>query len=397
MPAGDFEYKVVVNQSFAENYGAGGAPGGANIMITGTGGTVTFTYSHLTHIISDNTPKSVTAERAAHWVRRDLIAWNLPDARQGFSYRLFWAAEGGLKNEDGTITGGSSAPLRLVSAGLPAPVRGEFPHLASAEALRVPASARRRVQEIVTGEVAVAAFDRSGKLVSVTGVQLPGVLDDVYRGAQKRSLGPTWRRSRPTLALWAPTAKNVTLLLDPVGAAPERRVTMRRDADGVWSARGPAGWRDASYLFEVTVYAPSTGTVVVNRVTDPYSVALTTNSRYSVLADLDDPSLEPAGWNRIAKPELPKPEHSSIYELHVRSPSPTRRSPLRTVAPIWPSPTDAATGCATCGSLRVPASTPCTCFRSTTSPRSRSADPSSRCRRATSLPCRPAASASRNA
>ena len=82
-------------------------------------------------------------------------------------------------------------------------------------------------------------------------------------------------------------------------------------------ADGPA-WRNARYLFEVTVYAPTTGTVVVNRVTDPYSVALTTNSQHSVLADLNDRALKPAGWNRLAKPALPKPEYSSIYELHVR-------------------------------------------------------------------------------
>ena len=66
------------------------------------------------------------------------------------------------------------------------------------------------------------------------------------------------------------------------------------------------------------MYAPTTGTVVVNRVTDPYSIALTTNSQRSVLANLDHPTLKPAGWNRLTKPALPKPEYSSIYELHVR-------------------------------------------------------------------------------
>ena len=57
---------------------------------------------------------------------------------------------------------------------------------------------------------------------------------------------------------------------------------------------------------------------MVNKVTDPYSVALTTNSTRSVLVDLNSPSLKPAGWGRLAKPALPKPENSTIYELHVR-------------------------------------------------------------------------------
>jgi pullulanase-type alpha-1,6-glucosidase len=318
VPAGAFEYKAAINESFDENYGAGGAQGGANIPLTAPGGEVTFTYNHITHVITDDLPRSVTSQQAAHWVTRNLIAWDLPDEREGFSYRLYWAAEGGLTNEDGTITGGSSFPLELVSSGLPASVRREFPHLASYEVLRVPASVRSRIQTILTGQIAVAAFDTNGGLVSATGVQLPGVLDDVYRGAQNRSLGPTWHRGRPTLAVWAPTAKNVTLLLDPAGAAPERRVAMRRDADGVWSVRGRPAWRNARYLYEIRVYAPTTGTVVVNRVTDPYSVALTTNSQRSVLANLNDRALKPAGWNRLAKPVLPKPEYSSIYELHVR-------------------------------------------------------------------------------
>ncbi len=318
VPAGGFEYKVAINESFDENYGAGGAQGGANIPLTAPGGEVTFTYNRTTHVITDDLPRSVTAQQAAHWVTRDLIAWDLPAEREGFSYRLYWAAEGGLTNDDGTITGGSSFPLELVSSGLPASVRREFPHLASYEALRVPASVQSRIEAILTGQLAVAVFDANGGLVSATGVQLPGVLDDVYRGAQRRSLGPTWRHGRPTVAVWAPTAKSVTLLLDRAGTAPERRVAMRRDTNGVWSVRGTAAWRDARYLYEVTVYAPTTGTVVANRVTDPYSVALTTNSQRSVLADLDDRALKPAGWNRLAKPALPKPEYSSIYELHVR-------------------------------------------------------------------------------
>ena len=38
VPAGSYEYKVALNDSWDENYGAGGAPGGANIAITAPGG-----------------------------------------------------------------------------------------------------------------------------------------------------------------------------------------------------------------------------------------------------------------------------------------------------------------------------------------------------------------------
>jgi pullulanase/glycogen debranching enzyme len=74
----------------------------------------------------------------------------------------------------------------------------------------------------------------------------------------------------------------------------------------------------ASYLFEVDVYVPAEDEVVTNTVTDPYALALTTDSARGVIVDLDDPSLRPAGWSSLAKPDLAQPEDSTIYELHVR-------------------------------------------------------------------------------
>ena len=32
------------------------------------------------HVVSDDTPKILGAERAAHWLRRGLVAWDLPYA-----------------------------------------------------------------------------------------------------------------------------------------------------------------------------------------------------------------------------------------------------------------------------------------------------------------------------
>ena len=85
MPTGGFEYKAAINESFDENYGAGSALDGANIPITAPGGAVTSTDDYATHVISDDLPRSITADRAAHGVRRDLLAWNLPEARSRVS------------------------------------------------------------------------------------------------------------------------------------------------------------------------------------------------------------------------------------------------------------------------------------------------------------------------
>jgi len=51
-PAGTYEYKIAVDRSWDENYGAGGEPDGANISLTTSGGAVTFTYDTATHLVT---------------------------------------------------------------------------------------------------------------------------------------------------------------------------------------------------------------------------------------------------------------------------------------------------------------------------------------------------------
>src|SRR3954454_22110502 len=172
VPAGSYEYKVAINNSFAENYGADGQPGGANIPITAAGGAVTFTYDESTHRITDDTAKPLMARRGAHWVRERLLAWKLPAQRAGFTYRLHAAPEGGLRINGDAISGGTSYPLTLDDAGLPADVRAQFPQLASYQALRLGADARRLAPSLLTGELVVAAYDANGALVRSSGEPL---------------------------------------------------------------------------------------------------------------------------------------------------------------------------------------------------------------------------------
>jgi pullulanase-type alpha-1,6-glucosidase len=313
IPAGEHEVKVTHGLSWAENYGAGGVPNGPNIpfFVAADGDRTTFSYVLATHVLTvaaGNPPPNLREQRA-QWLERDLVALDLPEDAGGWTFRLHHAPDGGLVTTPDGVTGGSELPLTLDPAGLPAEIRQRYPHLSAYEALRVGAA---DVPAILTGQVVVAAYDAAGRLADATGVQLHGVLDDLYGGAYDEELGPTWHGSRPSLALWAPTAKNVTLLLN------ERRVAMRRDAEGVWRAKGHPSWRDARYAFEVTVYVPAEDEVVTNVVTDPYSLGLTTNAERSILVDLDDRALRPHGWDRLAKPALGRPENTTIYELHVR-------------------------------------------------------------------------------
>ena len=96
------------------------------------------------------------------------------------------------------------------------------------------------------------------------------------------------------------------------------RWVKRDDTTGVWSVTGPTSWKNKPYRYVVKVWAPSVRKVVTNKVTDPYSVALTANSERSLVVDLDDNSLAPGGWSTLTKPKAVPLKDAQIQELHVR-------------------------------------------------------------------------------
>ncbi len=321
VPAGDYEFKVALNGSFDENYGDGGAPGGANIPVSAPGGPVTFTYDHASHVIADDVPDRVDARAGAHWLSEGTIAWELGEAPEGTTYRLYSARHGGLTLDGTDLVGGTWVELRRDADGL-GDLATAYPHLAELDALEVPRKAQRRVSQLLKGQLVVAAVDSSGAVTATSGVQTAGVLDDVYSRAVRRDLGLTWDGRRPQLALWAPTARGVDVhvFAEGSGGNPVAVVPMRSRRDGTWTLTGDRSWRGASYLYEVEVYVPETGRVERNLVTDPYSVGLSTNSERSLFVDLAtyDRALAPAGWSRLDKPTVSRPEDLSLYELHVR-------------------------------------------------------------------------------
>ncbi|GAA2642838.1 pullulanase-type alpha-1,6-glucosidase [Streptomyces spororaveus] len=244
----------------------------------------------------------------AVWIDRDTLAWNAPATAA--SVQLLASREGAVKAENGTLTG-SARWLRLNRTELTAAQKQKFPHLAAYGAYTVDPRDRDRVREALRGQLVASARAANGAVLAATGVQLAGVLDDLY--ATTASLGPVFKDGRPTLSVWAPTAQQVSLELDG------RTVAMRRDdATGVWSVRGERSWTGKRYRYDVTVWAPSTRQVVRNLVTDPYSTALTADSVHSLVVDLADPKLAPPGWKTLRKPAPVPFTSAQIQELHIR-------------------------------------------------------------------------------
>ncbi|MCD4686468.1 MAG: pullulanase-type alpha-1,6-glucosidase, partial [Anaerolineae bacterium] len=338
VPPGEYEAKVAYNQSWDLNYGMDGAPGGANIpfSVPGVGHDVTFSYNTgdnvMTITVSEEpvaTQEDIDAVMAgavvgdlsttkAYWVAADTIAWKVePEVA---IYKLHYSPDATLMIEDGVVVGGEDISLRLDRDGLSADILARFPHLAGYTAFHIKADDLALVPDILRGQFAVSVKGTGGKITDATALQIPGVLDDLY--AYDGELGVVWDGAVPTLNVWAPTAQNVRLHLFD-GPDPDAEATvldMARDAEsGVWSITGAPDWSYAFYLYEVTVFAPSTGQIETNLVTDPYSLSLATNSTRSQIVDLlNDTTLMPDGWQKLTKPVLEAPEDIVLYELHVR-------------------------------------------------------------------------------
>lgn len=267
----------------------------------------------------------------AHWLTRQFIA--LPgDFDASTTFTLHYDPRGFMQVTPEGLRGGAEIPLEFAAPSLPVDLAARYPHLQDAALLQVPDDHLVAVPDILKGQIAVRAVGSNGDIIKLTGVQIPGVLDDLY--ANDQPLGVVWDQDIPSLHLWAPTAKSVSLVLfnentiQPPGSASTenpnhsaygRSYTMNWDpTTGIWSIQGEPSWRNKFYQFALEIFVPQEGSVLTNYVTDPYSFSLSTNSTYSQIIDLSDPALKPAGWDQLTKPTLRQFNDIVLYELHVR-------------------------------------------------------------------------------
>ncbi len=255
------------------------------------------------------------SQAEAHWLREDTLALDTSGLPEDAQYSLIYAADAGLSAES---LAGDEFPLTLDEDGLSEEVRTDFPHLA--EYGRLELADPPNAPDLLRGQLAVVVRDSEGTLLRATGVQIPGVLDDLYaEAAYDEPLGVVWDGDAPTVRVWAPTAQNVRLhLFESLDSEAEVQAMTFDDTTGIWSVTGNSDWNEQYYLLETTVYAPTTQQIETNLVTDPYSHALAQNSTHSQIVDLQSAELQPEGWTSLEKPPLASTRDSSVYELHMR-------------------------------------------------------------------------------
>ncbi|MFF2307706.1 pullulanase-type alpha-1,6-glucosidase [Streptomyces sp. NPDC058128] len=248
----------------------------------------------------------------AQWIDRNTVVWKVK-ATEATSQQLVYAKDGGITVTDGALNT-EGQWLRLDRTALTDAQKAKYPHLAEYPAFTVDPRDTDRVRASLRGQLIATQRAANGALLAATGVQTAGVLDDLYaKKATGAALGPVFRGGRVGLSVWAPTAQSVALELDG------RTLPMRRDdTSGVWSVTGPASWTGKPYRYVVKVWAPTVQKIVTNKVTDPYSTALTTDSARSLAVDLTDPKLAPAGWRGLRKPAAVPLRDAQIQELHIR-------------------------------------------------------------------------------
>jgi len=268
-------------------------------------------------ISTGGAPKGSLSSQNAVWVNADTLVWKVSASPQ-YTYSLFYSPDGILELTSDGISNGIEIPLTFQTSKLSQEILTKFSYLNRLPSFRISSPDLEQLRDVLKGQVAIQARDIKGKVIDVTGVQIPGALDALYN--YDGPLGVSFDDNIPTLRVWAPTALSVNLkLFADSETNTTRTIPMTWDsATGVWKLTGTSDWYGQFYLFEVQVFVPSSGKIETNLVTDPYSLSLSTNSKRSQVIDLNDPNLKPSSWDNLGKPILVAPEDIIVYELHVR-------------------------------------------------------------------------------
>jgi pullulanase-type alpha-1,6-glucosidase len=265
-------------------------------------------------------PELDPARSLAVFLDRTTIAMPEGFAGRATTFTLVGSAGGSARRAGDEIVGEFTAlPLTPRPGGLFQAQSRRFPHLRAYSAFSVRELGDAALGYLLRGQLLVVGRDDDGRVAAVTGVQLPGVLDDLYAEAADAELGVVMADERPLLSVWAPTARTVGLELFREPGDEPKVLPMDRDgATGVWSIAGKRKWLGRYYRYRVEVWHPAAQRIVTTSVTDPYSLALAVDSTHSLLVDLADPALMPPGWETLAKPPAVAPARMQIAEVSIR-------------------------------------------------------------------------------
>lgn len=265
---------------------------------------------------------SAPANARAYWLSKQLIRWPATEATGTF--KLYYSGTAQIATPTGGVVTGAEGFIALQSVGqqLPQPVALRFLYVAPGSNFAVADPDLPRLTELHKKQIVLVRETAGGIVQDATLLQIAGAMDEIYAPARDAVLGLNITASTTGFKLWAPTAQRVAVCVysSGAGAMLEQQNLIADNVTGVWSQTFTGDLSGRYYTYLVDVFVPGVG-IVRNRVTDPYSISLTTDSKRSYIANLNAENLKPTGWNTppiAARAKVAAQTDMSIYELHVR-------------------------------------------------------------------------------
>ncbi|HWV14691.1 MAG TPA: alpha-1,6-glucosidase domain-containing protein [Cellvibrio sp.] len=270
-------------------------------------------------------PASSRYQSRAYWLNRQVAKW--PGVKGPGKFSLYYSGTGQIVAVAGKKVTGAEGALTLevaatnAAAGLSSEIAARFKYVPAGTLLKLKNADLSRLNDLHKRQLILVQENTKGEVINATGLQAAGALDDLYAGAKAvADLGVSVNAPNTGFKLWAPTALQVSVCIYDrgTGVAKSADAMQWDSATGIWSLTKPADLSGNYYRYMVDVLVNGVG-VVRNRVTDPYSISLTTDSKRSYITRLDAAKLLPVGWDSTP---IPNTVHAatdmSVYELHVR-------------------------------------------------------------------------------
>jgi pullulanase len=264
---------------------------------------------------------SKAIDARAIWFSSAIVRW--PGVAANDHFRIYFSERGQIISNIGEKVRGAdgSVSLRVSDTMRSAALAERFKYVNAGATLELTSVGAKQRRLLHRKQLLLVRESASGRALDSTALQSPGALDDLYAEASSiDDLGVSLNLQIAKFKLWAPTAQRVSLCIYKDGLAQAKRIEpLKLDiASGVWVADVAANLAGYYYVYLVDVHVNGVG-VVRNRVTDPYSISLSTDSKRSYIANIDDTHLQPAGWSEHKLNNRVKhATDMTIYELHVR-------------------------------------------------------------------------------
>jgi pullulanase-type alpha-1,6-glucosidase len=257
----------------------------------------------------------------AVWLNRQLVKW--PGAYGSGVFRLYYSEQGRMVAFPNARVEWADGWLSLdnFAGSVPPEIATRFKYVADGPVLALRESDLDKLPGLHRQQLLLVKENGSGQIQDVTAIQVAGALDDLFTAAANvANLGVSIARDTTHFRVWAPTTSRVSLCVYRTGASKALQVAgMHGDPrTGIWSLGLPTDLSGKYYTYIVDVFVPGIG-LVRNRVTDPYSISLSADSKRSYIANLESARLKPSGWEATVSHErVTVPTDMVIYELHVR-------------------------------------------------------------------------------